>query len=109
MVGLRDVARAYPEVRFLGISRDRPDESLEMDKKIAKDGRGPLGFPLLSDLHGAVINRYHLLDPAFTNGVPKPTVFVLDKDGKIRWAKIEDDYRERPTNEEVAAAIDAFE
>lgn len=109
MVGLRDVARAYPEVRFFGISRDRPSESLEMEKKIAKDGRGPLGFPLLSDLHGTIINRYHLRDPAFSSGVPKPAVYVLDKDGKIRWAKIEDDYRERPSSEDVAAAIDAFD
>ena len=103
------MARAYPEVRFFGISRDKPNESGELIRKIARDGKGPLGFPLLSDLRGTVINRYHLLDPAFKNGEPKPTVFVLDKEGKIRWAKIEDDYRERPTSEEVAAAIDSFD
>ena len=80
-----------------------------MDRKVAKDGRGLLGFSLLSDAHSDVIKRYHLLDPAFTTGVPKPTVLVLDKEGKIRWAKIEDDYRERPANEDVAAALNAFD
>jgi hypothetical protein len=34
---------------------------------------------------------------------------VLDEQGRVRWRKIERDYRERPTNEEVAAALDAFE
>ena len=109
MVGLRDLARAYPEVRFFGISRDRPGESKDLAQKIARDGRGPLGFRLLSDLRSQVIDRYGLRDPAFNNGVPKPTVFVLDANGKIRWMKVEDDYRQRPTSEEVAAAIDSFE
>jgi peroxiredoxin len=43
------------------------------------------------------------------DGVPRPAVFVLDAEGHVRWSKIETDYRERPTNEEVAAALDSFE
>jgi hypothetical protein len=44
-----------------------------------------------------------------TNGVPHPAVFVLDRHGHVRWAKLESDYRQRPTNEEIAAALDRFE
>ena len=109
MVGLRDLGRAFPDVRFYGISPDRPNDSREFAEKVAADGRGALGFPLLSDLHSKVIDEYALRDPAFKNGVPKPTVLVLDRDGKIRWMKVESDYRVRPTNEEVAAALDSFE
>ena len=109
MVGLRDVARAFPDVRFYAISPDPTDKSRELAQKIASDGRGPLGFPLLLDARSRVIDRYGLRDPAYTNGVPHPTVFVLDQAGKIRWMKIESDYRERPTNEEVAAALDSFD
>ena len=109
MVGLRDLARAFPDVRFYAISPDPIDQSRELAKKIAADGRGPLGFPLLLDPRSGVIDRYHLRDPAYTNGVPHPTVFVLDQAGTIRWMKIESDYRERPTNEEVAAALDSFD
>ena len=43
------------------------------------------------------------------NGVPRPAVFVLDQQGRVRWAKVETDYRERPSSEEVAAALDALE
>ena len=60
-----------------------------------------------------VIDRYGLRDPEYAgkkiNGVPRPSVLVLDEHGRIRWLKIEADYRERPSNEEVAAAIDAFD
>ena len=113
MVGLRDLARAFGEVRIFAISRDRPDESQELATKIAKDGRGPLTVSLLSDPHSANIDRYGLRDPAYAgqknDGVPRPSVFVLDQHGRIRWLKIESDYRVRPSNEEIAAALDAFE
>jgi len=109
LVGLRDVARAFPDVRFYGISVDPTDESRELAKKIAADGRGPLGFQLLLDARSRVIDRYGLRDPAYKNGIPHPTVLVLDQTGTIRWMKIESDYRERPTNEEVAAALDSFD
>ncbi len=100
-------------MRFYAISPDRPEQSREFAQKVAADGRGPLGFPLLSDPHAAVIDRYGLRDPAYAgqkiDGVPHPSVLVLDQQGRIRWAKIESDYRERPTNGEVAAAIDSIE
>lgn len=88
-------------------------KSHELAAKVAADGRGPLGFPLLADARSVVIDRYGLRDPAYAgqkvDGVPHPSVFVLDRTGRIRWMKIESDYRERPSNEEVAAALDAFE
>ena len=43
------------------------------------------------------------------DGIPHPAVFVLDAKGRVRWMKIESDFRERPTNAEIAAAIDAVE
>jgi peroxiredoxin len=113
LAGLRDLTRAYPEVRFFAISRDLAGDSRELARKIALDGRGAVTFSLLSDPKSAVIDRYGIRDPAYAkeniDGVPKPAVFVLDQRGRVRWAKIENDYRERPSNEEVAAALDAFD
>ena len=113
MAGLRDLARAYPEVRFYAISRDTAAESRDLAAKIARDGRGPVTFAFLSDPRSAVIDRYGIRDPAYAHekldGVPRPSVFVLDQRGRVRWEKIETDYRERPSNEQVAAALDAFE
>ena len=113
MVGLRDLARAYDDVKFFGISRDVPSQSRSLAAKIAADGRGPLGVTLLSDPRSVAIDRYGLRDPAYrgekSDGVPRPTVIIIDAQGRIRWIKVEEDYRERPTNEEVAAALDALE
>ena len=95
------------------ISRDSTAESRDLAKKIEADKRGAIGFSMLSDPRSNTIDRYGLRDPAYAkeklNGVPRPAVFVLDAQGRVRWAKVETDYRERPTVEEVAAALDAFE
>jgi peroxiredoxin len=67
----------------------------------------------LFDARSIVIDRYGLRDPEYKgeklDGVPHPSVFVLDGDGRVRWVKIESDYRERPSNEDIAAALDSFE
>lgn len=88
-------------------------ESHELARKIEADKRGAVGFAMLSDPQSLTIDRYGLRDPAYAkekiNGVPRPSVFVLDPQGGVRWEKVESDYRERPTNEEVATALDAFE
>ncbi len=100
-------------MRVYAISRDTTAQSRELARKIAADGRGALGVSLLSDPHSTVIDRYGLRDPAYAeetiDGVPRPAVFVLDQRGRIRWLRIETDYRERPPNEELAGALDAFE
>ena len=87
--------------------------SKQLAKQIESDGRGLLKLSLLADAKSEVIDRYGLRDPGYEhekiNGVPRPTVLVLDEKGRIRWAKIESDYRERPSNEEIASAIDSVE
>lgn len=113
MVGLRDLARAFKDVKIYAISPDPVDASRTLIKKIEADRKGPLGYSLLSDPQSNVIDRYGLRDPEYAHqkvdGVPHPTVLVLDRDGRIRWMKVESDYRERPSVEEVGAALDAFD
>lgn len=100
-------------MRIFAISRDRPEESLDVQQKIESDRRGPLAFALLSDPESRTIDRYGLRDPEYAkqklDGVPRPAVFVVDQQGRVRWARVETDYRERPSVEEIAAALDAFE
>lgn len=92
------------------ISIDGAEKSKELIKKIAGDGKGLINFPLLSDPNHKTIDAYGLFDTRYATqkveGIPQPAVFVLDKNRKIVWAKVEPDYRKRPTNAEIRAALD---
>jgi peroxiredoxin len=96
-------------VALYAISLDPPDVSKSFADKIASDGKGKVGFSLLSDPEHK-IDAYGLRDPAYEGqkvyGIPHPAVYVINKDGKITWAKIESNYRERPSNQEIRAALD---
>jgi peroxiredoxin len=113
LAGLREIVRAYPEVKFYAISPDSTEEGKKFAQLLASDHRGEVTFPLLSDPGSRIIDRYALRDEAYAgkkeDGIPHPAVFVLDAKGRVRWMKIETDFRERPSNAEIAAAIDGME
>jgi peroxiredoxin len=100
------------DVKLYAISIDRPDVSKTFAEKIASDGKGAVTFPLLSDPEHKIIDAYGLRDPAYEGqkvyGIPHPAVYVIDKSVKVALAKIESNYRERPTNHEIRKALDAL-
>ncbi len=81
-------------------------------RRRSSDGKGEVNFPLLSDPDHKIVDAYGLRDPAYeaqkVYGIPHPAVYVIDKTGKVVWAKIESNYRERPANDEIRAALDAL-
>ncbi len=89
------------------MSIDDREMQLRMIDRVAETDGRVLAFPLLSDPDHAVIDRYGLLnqqDPE-ARPIPHPTVFVIDRSGIVRWKFIEIDYRIRPTNEQILAAL----
>ena len=96
-------------IKLYAISVDSPDVSKTFAEKIASDRKGKVSFPLLSDPDHKVIEAYGLRDPAYkgqnVDGIPHPAVYIINKDGKVAWAKVESDYRKRPTNDELRAAL----
>ena len=112
MAGLRTLLKKDENVRLFAISVDPPDVSKELAAKLAADGHGEIGFPLLSDPDHRTIDAYGLHDPAYDGekfaGIPHPAVYVIDKNGIVAWAKVESNYRERPRNEEIRAALDSL-
>jgi peroxiredoxin Q/BCP len=109
---LRSLLTKDENVKLFAVSVDTPEASKSLAQKIASDGKGALNFPLLSDPDHKIIDTYGLLDPAYKGekiyGIPHPAVYVIDKEGKIAWARVESNYRERPTNQQIRAAIDAI-
>jgi peroxiredoxin len=112
LAGLRTLLKKDENVRLFAISIDPPDVSKEFATKLAADGRGEISFPLLSDPDHRTIDSYRLRDPAHDGekfaGIPHPAVYVIDKSGIVAWAKVESNYKNRPKNEEIRAALDVL-
>jgi peroxiredoxin len=112
LAGLRTLLKKDENVRLFAISVDSPDVNKEFAVKLAADARGEIDFPLLSDPDHRTIDAYGLHDPAYDGekfaGIPHPAVYVIDKNGIVAWAKVESNYRERPTNEEIRTALDSL-
>ena len=111
MAELRTLKQKGDKFAVIAISVDPAARSVSLREKIAKDGKGEINFPLLSDPDHKIIDAYGLYDPAYAgkgfDGIPHPAVYVLDKNRKVAWARVESDYRKRPTNDEIRqAAID---
>jgi peroxiredoxin len=97
--------RSRTEILAVSID-DRGHQQIMIDR-VAEDGGGTIEYTLLSDPDHAVIDRYGLLnqqDPQ-ARPIPHPTTFVIDTEGVVRWKFLETDYRIRPSNEDVLAAL----
>ena len=109
---MRSLLKPNEQVSLWAISIDSQAESKAFAEKIASDGRGKVAFPILSDARGQVVNAYGLRDPRYEGqkieGVPYPSVFVIDKAGRVAWARVDEDYKQRPKNSEIRAALDAL-
>ena len=93
-----------------GISTDNHEESKDFAEKIAADGQGTITFPLLYDQNHRVIDAYGIRDPAYNGqqfeGIPHPSVYLIDKNGRVASVKVEEDYKKRPNIKEIGAALE---
>jgi peroxiredoxin len=76
-----------------------------LDRVAREYGPPSPDFTFLSDPGHRVIDRYGLLNEADRRGIPHPTVFVIDRAGVVRWKSIEVNYKIRPTNAMILAAL----
>jgi len=106
---LRSLLKPKAAVRLLAISVDGLDTTKEFAAKIASDGKGAINYSLLSDPDHKVIDAYGLHDPAYDGkqfeGIPRASVYVLDKNNRVAWMKVATSYRVRPTNADIRAAL----
>jgi peroxiredoxin len=91
-------------MQILAVSIDSHDESKKFLQKLKERFAGDLDFPLLEDKDHKVIDRYGILNPN-NKGWPHPATYVIDQQGVVRWRFIETDYKKRPTNEQILAAL----
>ena len=92
--------------QVVGISVDAPFAN----KAFATQNN--LQFPLLSDFNRTALKAYGIVHEGFSglNGyfASKRSVFVLDKDGIVRYAWISDNPGVEPNYDEVTKALSSF-
>ena len=112
MAELRSLKNENDKFNLIAISVDPAERSLELKRKVASDGKGAIGFPLLSDPTAKTINAFGLYDPAYAGkefeGIPRSAVIIVDKNRKVVWANVSTDYKRRPTNADIRAALKDF-
>jgi peroxiredoxin len=65
------------------------------------------GFPLLSDYNKEVINKYGVVNPDMIGlkNIAKRAVFVIDKNGIVRYTEVLDDARNEPDYAKLNEAV----
>jgi peroxiredoxin len=109
---LRTLLLKDEAVDLYALSIDPPATSRALAEKIADDGQGEVGYRILSDPGSKTVDAWGLRSPAYAgqrlDGIPHPAVYVLGKDGRVAWVRIDEDYRQRPSNAEIRAALTAL-
>ena len=75
-------------------------------------GKQAVNYTLLSDAGSKQIDAFGLRDPqypkdSFAYGVPKATVLVIGRNGVVKQKLTTEDYKVRPGNDKILAAVDA--
>jgi len=64
-----------------------------------------LTFPILSDVYKNIIRQYGVLHP--TEGIARPSMFVVNKEGKIAWKYVGSEASDRPPIDTVLQQVAA--
>jgi peroxiredoxin len=103
LCSMRDALKDYEglNAKVYGISTDSP---FALDAWAQKEG---YQFPLLSDYNKSVAKAYDTLydDLMGFKGVCKRSAYVIDGEGKIRYASVSEDARVVPNFDEIKACL----
>jgi peroxiredoxin len=78
---------------------DPPDRSRALAEKLG------VKYPLLSDPKREVTRAYGVEDQE--NGIAWPAIFIVGRDGNVRWRSLAETFKVRPASEVVLEALDA--
>ncbi|HRH44634.1 MAG TPA: peroxiredoxin family protein [Pyrinomonadaceae bacterium] len=107
---LRTLLKADDKVKVFAVTVDNAMRNKSVIERLGKDGKGEFTFPILTDEGHKTIDAFGVFDPAYIGqefeGIPHPAIYILDKDRKVLFAKVEPDYKKRPTNAELRVELD---
>ena len=82
------------DTQILAISTDELSQAEHAVREL------DLQYPVLYDPEAKVVKEYQVFD-LLHDGRAAPAVFLLDKDGNIRWEYIARSKSDRPSNSEI--------
>ena len=93
--------------QIIALSVDSPEDLQRMVDRISADDSVDARFPFVTDPEHKVIDRYGLFNVDDLRGrqLTHPATYVIDMEGVVRWGFVEVDYKLRPGNEDVLAAL----
>jgi peroxiredoxin len=62
-------------------------------------------FQILSDVEKKTITAYGILNAAEHGGIAHPSIFIVDKEGRIRFMYVGKDPTDRPSDETILQEI----
>ena len=68
-----------------------------------------LTMPFLLDPDATTIKAYGVYNEENPRIVPHPTALVIDTEGVVRYVRVDENYRERPSVEELIEALGALQ
>jgi peroxiredoxin len=100
---LADLQASLPDLEKrhvvpIGVSVDLLDASDSLAASLGVD------FPLAEDASHKAIASYGVYDAG--GEIAKPAVFLVERDHKVSWRFMADDFRERPSSQAILKAID---
>jgi peroxiredoxin len=84
---------------MIAVSADSPADGQKLATELN------ISFPILSDVYKNFIKQYGVLHP--TEGIARPSMFVVNKEGKIVWKYVGTDAQDRPAMDIVLQQLAA--
>ncbi len=88
-----------PDTVLWVISNDDPVKLREL-----RTGEG-LEMPFLLDPEATTIKQYGVFNEESERGIPHPTALIITKDGMVSFVRVDEDYKQRPSIEELIEAL----
>jgi len=73
---------------MIAVSADNPADGQKLASELN------LTYPILSDVYKNFIRQYGVLHP--TEGIARPSIFVVNKEGNITWKYVGTEANDRP-------------
>jgi peroxiredoxin len=98
-------ATTLADVTVLAIAPDPPEKTREMIEKVRSSKAVALTHRFLGDPDLNVTDAYRIRNSEARKPIPHPTTVLVDRLGREVWRFTERDYKRRPTDDEIRAAV----